>query len=333
MEKISVVVPCYNEGNILIDTLKQIKAVLEDKYISENYMHEIIFVDDGSEDNTFSIIKEFSYYDSAVNFISFSRNFGKESAMLAGLTYASGDVVVIIDADLQHPPRLIEEMLYFYEKGYEQVVAKRSRKGENILRKNITKIFYWAINKLIDVELVDGIGDFRLLSRKVVDSLLLMTENNRFSKGLFSWVGYNKKVIEYENEKRVTGESKWSYKSLLNYAIDGLTSFNSKPLRIIIYVGLIMTLISIMYIGYSFVNILAFGIDSPGYFTLISSVLLIGGLQLISIGVLGEYVGRIFYEVKQRPHFIINQMNISNNLEDKSMDLEHEKMRKIKGFK
>lgn len=189
----------------------------------------------------------------------------------------------------------------------------------------MTRLYYWIINKLVDVELVDGIGDYRLLSRRTVNSLLLLTENNRFSKGLFSWVGYSKKVIEYENEKRLSGKSKWSYKSLLNYAIDGLTSFNSKPLRLLIYMGLFVTSLSIVYVGASFINILIFGIDMPGYFTLISAILLIGGLQLISIGVLGEYVGRIFYEVKQRPHFIIEQTNVEE------MDASYRKIKDFKG--
>lgn len=313
MKLISLIVPCYNESEPLRDTFDELKRVLEQRQIIDNYMYEIIFINDGSSDNTLSIIKDLSTLDDSVKYISFTRNFGKESGMLAGLKYASGDIVIIIDADLQHPPSLILEMITNYEDGYDQVIAKRSRKGENFFRKWTTKFYYRIINKLIDVELVDGIGDFRLLSREAVNSILSMPEYNRFSKGIFSWIGYDKKVIEYRNQERISGKSKWGFTGLLNYAIDGMISFNSKPLRLMIYMGLIITLLNILYIGFTFWNILMFGIDMPGYFTLISAILLLGGIQLISIGLLGEYVGRIFYEVKGRPNFIVEQTNIMPN--------------------
>jgi len=310
MDKISLIVPCYNESSPLWETYFEIRRVFESKKVAEKYIYEMIFVNDGSSDDTLDIIKDITIIDNHVKFISFTRNFGKEAGMLAGLEYATGDAAVILDADLQHPPYLILEMLHYYEKGYDQVIAKRSRKGEKFTRKWVTKFYYKIVNKLVDVELNDGIGDFRLLSKKVVDSLLTLPEYNRFSKGLFSWVGYNKKIIEYENQDRVSGESKWSFASLLNYAIDGVTSFNSRPLRLIIYLGLFITSMSLLYIGFTFVNILLTGIDMPGYFTLISSILLLSGIQLISIGILGEYLGRIFYEVKRRPKFIIHDTNI-----------------------
>ncbi|WP_284139004.1 glycosyltransferase family 2 protein [Virgibacillus sp. LDC-1] len=314
MKKISIIIPCYNESAPLWDAYFEVNNILE--LLKEKYTYEILFIDDGSSDNTLHIIKEIATTSDAVKYISFTRNFGKESGMLAGLENASGDIVIIMDADLQHPPHLILDLINNYEEGYDQVIAKRTRKGEKISRKYITKIYYKLVNKLIDVELIDGIGDFRLLSKKAVNYLLSMREYNRFSKGLFSWIGFKTKIVEYENQERVSGESKWKFGSLLNYAIDGITSFNSKPLRLIIYLGFFITLINIIYIGYTFINIILFGIDMPGYFTVISSILLLGGIQLISIGVLGEYVGRIFYEVKNRPHYLINETNIDQTEKD-----------------
>lgn len=316
MKKLSLVIPCYNESSPLRETYKEIKRVLETSEVSNSYHYEMIFVNDGSTDDTINIIKELAAIDDSVKYVSFTRNFGKESGMLAGLNYASGDIVIIIDADLQHPPHLIPEMIYSYEEGYDQVIARRSRKGEKFARKWATKTYYGIINKLVEVELGDGIGDFRLLSRRAVEALLSMPEYNRFSKGLFSWIGFEEKIIEYENQERISGESKWGFGSLLNYAIDGLISFNNKPLRLLIYTGLIITLLNLVYIFVSFANILLFGIDMPGYFTLISSILLLGGIQLISIGVIGEYVGRIFYEVKRRPDFIVDQTNLNQDLNE-----------------
>lgn len=308
-KKMSLIIPCYNESSSLNATYIELKKVLADDKVKNDYNYELIFVDDGSKDDTLDIMKELSFFDDSVKYISFSRNFGKESAMKAGLEAAVGDCVVIIDADLQHPPHLIIDMLEHYELGYNQVIAKRSRKGEKLLRKWATQIYYRLINKLIDVELVDGIGDFRLLSREAVNSILDMPEYNRFSKGLFSWIGYEEKIIEYENQERVFGESKWKLSSLFNYAIDGMISFNSKPLRLIIYLGLLITGLNIGYIIFTYVKILMFGVETPGYFTLIAAILLLGGIQLIAIGVLGEYIGKIFYEVKQRPNYIIEHTN------------------------
>ncbi|WP_026907631.1 glycosyltransferase family 2 protein [Paucisalibacillus globulus] len=310
MKTLSLIIPCYNESSSLQEIYHELSNVLNDDTLSTLYNYEIIFVNDGSVDDTLEKIKAFSIKDETVKYISFSRNFGKESAMLAGLHHSVGNVAIIIDADLQHPPRLILDMIKYYEDGYDQVIAKRCRTGESFTRKHLTKFYYRIINKLVDVELVDGMGDFRLLSRKAINSLLALPEYNRFSKGLFSWIGYDKKIIEYENQERVAGESKWSLPSLLNYAIDGLISFNSKPLRLLIHLGVIITVLNVIYIGITFIRILLFGIETPGYFTLIAAILLLGGIQLISIGVIGEYVGRIFYEVKRRPKYVVSQSNI-----------------------
>lgn len=312
--KLSIVVPCYNEEEILEKFHEAISNILNEHTIS----HELIFVNDGSRDKTKSIIQKLSKQYPTVDYISFSKNFGKEAAMFAGLTYATGDYVIIMDADLQHPPELIPEMLKKATEGYDQVIAKRNRQGESFSRTLLTKFYYKLINKLVDVELIDGVGDFRLLSRTAVNSLLQLKEYNRFSKGLFSWIGFNEAIIEYDNVTRTDGNSKWSFRSLLNYGIDGVISFNNKPLRIAIYLGLFVTTLDILYVLYMFAQVLMYGIDVPGYFTTISSILLIGGIQLFFMGIIGEYIGRIYYEVKQRPHFIIHEISDSISKEQKT---------------
>ena len=220
---LSIIVPCYNEGESIKYTYQEIKKVLN----NINIQHEIVFINDGSKDNTLQILKNIGQNDKSVKYISFSRNFGKEAGMLAGLEYITGDCVVIMDADLQHPPELIPEMIKYYEEGYDQVIAKRNRKGDNKYRTWATRLYYKLVNKLIDVELVDGVGDFRLLSRKAVDSILAMKEYNRFSKGIFSFVGYNTYYLPYEVEERNSGTSKWNFFKLFNYAIDGIVAFTT----------------------------------------------------------------------------------------------------------
>lgn len=310
--ELSVVIPSYNEGYSIKLTYEKLKDVLEKESSIQNYTYELIFIDDGSKDNTLNVIKQFQKNDPHVKYISFSRNFGKEAGMLAGLAYSSGDAVLLMDADLQHPPELIPEMIENYYNGYDQVIAKRNRIGESKVKTFFSKAYYKIVNHLVDVELVDGMGDFRLLSRRAVNALLSMQEYNRFSKGMFSWIGFKEKIIEYENINRISGKSKWSFKKLLQYGIDGILSFNNKPLRFTLYFGLIMVAIGIAYILYSLIRVLAVGIDVPGYFTIITAVLVMGGIQLISIGIIGEYVGRIYYEVKRRPHFLIKETNIQS---------------------
>ena len=250
--------------------------------------------------------------DSRVKYISFSRNFGKEAGTIAGLEYATGEAVILMDGDLQHPPALIPQMIAAYEEGYDVVSARRTRTGEKPHRTFLAKHFYKLANKMMDIELMDGVSEFRLFSRKVVNAIISMQEYNRFSKGIFAWVGFNEKVIEYENQVRTVGETKYSLKFSLNYAIQGILSFNDKPLRMCINFGLFCLLISLVYVLWTFIQYLV----EPnslvsGYFTTIFSVVLFGGIQLISIGVLGEYIGKIYYEVKKRPHYLIDQTNIS----------------------
>lgn len=300
--KISIVVPCYNEEMVLQRFLDVVKQTLLDMKVD----FEIIFVNDGSKDQTHKILLNLSNQFQEVKYISFSKNFGKEAAMLAGLTYSSGSHIVLMDADLQHPPSLIPQMLELSEQGFDQVIAKRNRIGESLPRSLISNMYYKLINRLVDVELVSGVGDFRMMSRKAVNAILSLQEYNRFSKGLFSWIGFSEHVIEYDNVIRDEGDSKWSFRKLFNYGIDGVISFNDKPLRIAIYLGLFVTFVDLLYVFYMLIQIIGYGIEVPGYFTTISAILLIGGIQLFFMGIIGEYIGRIYYESKRRPHYIIN---------------------------
>lgn len=307
MKLLSIIVPCYNEEKIIEQSAK---VILNTVSKIENYDSEIIFVDDGSSDKTSEKLIDIASLDSRYKYISFSRNFGKESAMLAGLEHCKGDSVVIMDADLQHPPELIPTMLEYYEKGIDQVIAQRNRIGDNKINTFFARMYYKIVNGMVDVKMVDGAGDFRLLSRRAVDALLKLKENNRFSKGLFSWVGFDQVYIHYDNRERVGGETKWSFKKLLSYAIDGILSFNNKPLRMCIYLGFGLVGISILYLLYLLISICMNGIDVPGYFTTIFLITCLGGIQLLSIGVIGEYIGRIYYEVKERPNYLVKDTNI-----------------------
>lgn len=314
MRKLSIVVPCYNEEKVIdtcAETIRRCMSALPWEY-------EVILVNDGSKDRTKEKLRHIAQQDASFKYISFSRNFGKEAAMLAGLENSIGECVVIMDADLQHPPELIAVMLEKYEEGYDQVIARRNRKGDSKLGTLFAKIYYKLVNKLVDVRMVDGAGDFRLLSRRAVNALLKLKENNRFSKGLFSWIGFNQIYIEYENRERVDGVSKWSFKRLLSYGIDGILSFNNQPLRICIYLGMALVGISIIYLLYLFVRIVVYGIDMPGYFTTVLLITCIGGAQLLSLGVIGEYIGRIYYEVKKRPCYIVEETNIEEKCNEKN---------------
>ena len=307
--KLSVVIPFYNEENMIQkmydELVKEINQITKAEF-------EIIFINDGSKDRTFERMLAIAAGDSRVKYISFSRNFGKEAGTIAGLEYATGEAVILMDGDLQHPPAMLPQMIEAYEQGYDVVSARRTRTGEKPHRTFLAKHFYKLANKMMDIELMDGVSEFRLFSRKVVNAIISMQEYNRFSKGIFAWVGFNEKVIEYENQVRTVGETKYSLKFSLNYAIQGILSFNDKPLRMCINFGLFCLLISLAYVLWTFIQYLVVP-DSlvSGYFTTIFSVVLFGGIQLISIGVLGEYIGKIYYEVKKRPHYLVDQTNIT----------------------
>jgi glycosyltransferase involved in cell wall biosynthesis len=303
--KISFIIPAYNESGNIPVVLEAVRKEMGSLF----YEFEVLFVDDGSSDSTMDVIRNLAFQFEEVKYISFTRNFGKESAMLAGLQHAKGEAVIMMDADMQHPPSMIAQLLRGYEEGYDQVIAKRNRKGDCRIRSIVSAAFYRFVNRAVDVQLSDGEGDFRLLSRRAVDSLLLLSEGNRFSKGLYSWIGLEQKTISYENVARESGETKWSFPKLLNYGIDGIVSFNHKPLRACFYVGASVLLLSLLYISFTFVQIVQKGITVPGYFTLISAILFLGGIQLVCMGVIGEYIGRIYYETKKRPHYLIQQSN------------------------
>lgn len=299
---LSVVVPCHDEEDVLPRLVEEVLAALEPTDVDV----ELVLVDDGSRDATMPVIRELHRRDPRVRYVTLSRNFGKESAMLAGLAYARGDAVVIMDADLQHPPRLLVEMLDLFRQGYDQVVARRTREGDAFGRTLLARLYYRLANSLVEVTVEDGVGDFRLLSRRAVDALLQMGEYNRFSKGLFSWIGFPTVHIDYRNEVRQgAGGSKWTLRRLLNYGVDGIMSFNNAPLRLAIYVGVVVTALSFAYVAFLVIAAITQGIVVPGYITLVAAILGLGGLQLLFLGVIGEYVGRIYFEAKQRPHFIV----------------------------
>jgi glycosyltransferase involved in cell wall biosynthesis len=301
----SIVVPCYNEADNIHNFYMEMQKVL-----GQSASYEIIFINDGSADKTEEQLRKLSSETENVFYISFSRNFGKEAAMLAGLEFASGEAVIIMDGDLQHPPSLIPEMIEKYHEGYDQVIAKRNRKGDSFVRSKLSSLYYRWINGFVEVELEDGVGDFRLLSRRAVNALLSLKEYNRFSKGLFAWIGFKEYIIEYDNITREEGASSWTFPKLLNYAIDGLISFNNKPLRASIYIGLSLTTVALLYVIATLIQILFNGIEEPGYFTMISAILILGGVQLTFMGLIGEYIGRIYYETKNRPHYLIRESNM-----------------------
>ncbi|WP_037985868.1 glycosyltransferase family 2 protein [Thalassobacillus devorans] len=303
---ISIIIPSYNES----DNIDLIYKAVDKEFEGLPYHYELLYVNDGSKDDTLARIKKLAESNANVRYISFTRNFGKEVALLAGLQHADGEAVIIMDADLQHPCSLIKPFIEGYEEGYHQVVGRRNRKGDGWLRSCISSLYYRMINKFVEVDLQDGVGDFRLLSRKAVDGLLKLNEGSRFSKGLFSWIGLSQKIIHYDNVCRENGKSKWKFSTLMNYGIDGAISFNNRPLRICFYTGIFILLLSVVYIMVHLIMIMNNGVVERGYFTTISAVLLLGGIQLLSLGVIGEYIGRIYYETKQRPHYLVEESNI-----------------------
>ena len=307
MEKISIVVPAYNEEESIPYFYEEINK--EFKELKQEL--ELIFVDDGSKDKTLDVIKGLTK-DKRVKYISFSRNFGKEAAMWAGLNASTGDYVTIMDSDLQDPPSLLKEMIRLIkEEGYDIVGTRRvTRKGEPVIRSFFARMFYKIINKMSKVEMVDGARDFRLMTRQVVNSVLSLKEYNRYSKGLFSFVGFKTKWLEYENIQRVAGETKWSFWKLLLYAIDGIVAFTTIPLTIAIAIGFIFCLIDFIMIIVVIVKTLAFGDPTTGWPSLACIIFMVSGIQLLCIGVIGEYLSKMYLEVKNRPIYIVKESNM-----------------------
>lgn len=304
MVDLSVVVPCHNEAGQLL-ALKQALVATMTEHLPE-LAFEVVLVDDGSTDGTAELIEQICAENPHFRGLSFSRNFGKESAMLAGLEASVGQYVVIMDADLQHPPELIPELYHqIVQNGVDQVIARRNRAGDSFWRSLVSKAYYRLVNSMVDVKLQDGEGDFRILSRRAVTALVSLRETNRFSKGLFSWIGFPTEVMEYQNVTRDGGTSSWSTKSLINYGIEGVVSFNSKPLRSVIYLGAIIFGLSLLYLVYLLGQYLVVGVTTPGYVTTIAVIIMFGGAQLFGLGIVGEYVGRLYQEVKSRPHYLV----------------------------
>lgn len=309
MEKITVIVPCYNEEESICFYYEEMKKVM----MKMDYVEfQILFIDDGSKDKTLEIIKGLMNKDERVNYVSFSRNFGKEAAMFAGFENSSGDYVCLMDADLQDPPRLLPEMFdAIKNEGYDSVATRRvSRKGEPPIRSFFARIFYKIMNKISDTELMDGARDYRLMSRQFVDSLLKAREYNRFSKGLFGWVGFNTKWIEFENVERVAGETKWSFWKLLLYSIEGIVAFSTAPLAIGSLIGMLMLIVAFIFILFIIFRTLIFGDPVSGWPSLVCIITLIGGIQLFCIGILGQYLSKTYLETKNRPIYLVKEKKL-----------------------
>ena len=311
---LSIIVPCYNEECVLPLFYDAIRPVADELKARFDWESEILFVDDGSRDKTVELLRDFPRRDERMKYLSFSRNFGKEAAMLAGLEYCRGDYVVIMDADLQHPPALLPQMAEQMLSGdYDCVATKRSsRSGEPPIRSWFARLFYRIINKLSDAEVVDGACDFRLMKRSVVDSIVRLREYNRFSKGIFSWVGYRTKWLEVENTRRVGGESKWSFFKLFVYALDGIVAFSTVPLAMASVLGLLFCLISFVAIVFVIVRQLLWGGSAYGWPSLVCIILLVTGIQLFCIGILGQYLSKTYLEVKKRPIYVLRESGGGN---------------------
>ncbi|MDU2265531.1 glycosyltransferase family 2 protein [Clostridium celatum] len=311
-KKLSIIIPMYNEEESLPYLYKRLVELA--KRI-DKYQLEFLFVNDGSKDNSLKIVKEYRKKDSRVQYLNLSRNFGKEVAMGAAFDYVTGDVVAIIDADLQDPPELIVDMLKFYEQGYDDVYAKRrNRKGETWLKKFTSKAFYRVLESVSNVPIQKDTGDFRLLSRRAIEALKAFPEKQRYTKGMFSLIGFKKKEIEYDRDPRVAGSTKWNYFKLMDLAIEGITSFTTAPLRIATIIGVLSAIGSFIYMIFTIVKTVVYGVDVPGYASLICILLMLGGIQLICLGLIGEYIGRIFIEVKGRPLYFVDEY--SGNIEE-----------------
>lgn len=302
---ISILIPAYNEEAVLELLFDRLEKLALD---TPDYHFEFLFVNDGSRDNTYEIIRKHAQEDKRVSYINLSRNFGKEIAMIAGIDHVRGDAMVIIDADLQDPPELIPEMIRFWEEGYDDVYARRrSREGESWLKKLTSQAYYRVLQSTTRVPIQVDTGDFRLLDRRCIEALKQFRETDRYTKGLFSWIGYKKKEILYDRDPRAAGETKWNYAKLVNLAIDGITSFTTAPLRISTYVGLIVSAVAALYILYLLFRPL-FGVPTgDGYSSLMAVIVFLGGVQLLSLGVIGEYVARIFNESKRRPLYLVEE--------------------------
>ena len=307
MKKISIIIPAYNEEESLPMLRGRIEKLMDSM---KNYEFEILFVNDGSKDRTIEIIKKIREEDTRFNYVDFSRNFGKEIAMIAGLDYATGDCVIFMDADLQDPPELIPELVKYWEQGYDDVYAKRrSRKGETWLKKFTSKMYYKVLQKTTRIEIQKDTGDFRLLDRRCVNALKKLRESERNTKSMFSWIGYKKKEVLYDRDPRIAGTTKWNYIKLIDLAIDGITSFTTSPLRLSTYIAIPTFLVLFVYFIYVIVKCFVIKQAIQAFQAIILLILFFSGVQILLFGIVGEYLGRIFNETKNRPLYLVNEYN------------------------
>lgn len=313
MSKISIVVPMYNEQESLGILYKELNRVTD---TLPEYEFEYLFVNDGSSDATLAEIRQLAEKDKRVRYVSFSRNFGKEAALYAGLKNATGDYVATMDADLQDPPALLPQMIAMIEAGDCDNVATRrvNRKGEPPIRSFFAKCFYKVMRHLSHIEIADGARDYRLMSRAMVDSVVSVSEYNRFSKGIFAWVGYETKWLEFENVERSAGETKWSFWKLVRYSFDGIINFSDTPIRISSYLGLLLTVLSFVAIIIEVIRALVFGDPVAGWPSLVCIITFIGGIQLFCMGIMGQYIAKTYMEIKRRPHYIVKETNCCGNV-------------------
>ena len=304
---VTILIPAYNEHEVIPLLYERLAILMETQ---TNYNFEILFINDGSKDNTLDLIKALREKDSRVNYVDLSRNYGKEIAMVAGFDYLKGDCLVIIDADLQDPPELIPEMLKYWEEGYDDIYAKRrTRKGESFLKKITSWGFYRILQSMTSIEIQKDTGDFRLLDRRCVEAIKSLRESQRYTKGFYSWIGYKKKEILYDRDPRIAGKTKWNYRKLLNLSLDGITSFTTTPLRWAAIAGILISAAGFIYMLFIIIRTIIYGIDVSGYASTLVVILFLGGIQLIFLGLIGEYLGRAFYEVKGRPLYFVDTYN------------------------
>lgn len=306
MKLITIIIPCYNEEDVLPALYQQLNEVTQS---IDNYKFEYLFVNDGSKDMTLDTLRVYKEQDARVRYIDLSRNFGKEIGMLAGMDYAAGDAVIVMDADLQHPPNKIIEMIDWWEKGYDDVYTVRLNREGSFLTKATSTLYYWLVQKMTEEKVYPNSGDFRLLDRKCVDALTSMREIERYTKGMYNWIGFKKKELTYTEEKRVAGETKWQLSQLVKLAVDGITSYSTVPLRISSIIGIVISLIAFVFLLIEIIKIFIQGPQVAGYGTLLVGILFMGGIQLISLGIIGEYLSRIFVETKDRPPYLINEIS------------------------
>lgn len=307
MKKVSILIPFYNEQEVLPSLFERLQSLIDS---NDNYQWEVMLINDGSTDNSLCLVKQMRLRDKRFRYIDLSRNFGKETAMLAGFDNVTGDCMVIMDADLQHPPEVIPQILKLWEEGYDDIYGKRNNRGkEPWLRRKLSLLYYKLLQKTTNVSILQNVGDFRLLDRICIDALCSMRESQRYTKGMFQWIGFKKKEFTFDQDDRVAGNTKWSYIKLLNLAIEGITSYTTSPLKIATVMGLIVSLCAFIYMLFVLIKALVVGDPVAGYPTIMVVMLFLGGVQLLSLGIIGEYIGRIFNETKNRPAYFVREID------------------------